>query len=71
MEKQFSETLNRSGAAIPKNMRNFDDSRSSMSPKKLLVEEERQEEGYANAKTEAMTKFDEKSTLLISQPEIK
>jgi hypothetical protein len=71
MEKQFSETLNTSGVAIPKNMRNFYDSRSSMSPKKFLVEAERIDEGYANAKTEAMTKVDDKSTLLISQPEIK
>jgi hypothetical protein len=71
MEKQFSETLNTSGVAVPKNMRNYDDSRSSMSPEKLLIEEERLEEGYANAKTEAMTKVDEKSTLLISHPEIK
>ena len=71
MENQFSETLNTSGVAVPKNMRNFDDSQSSMFPEKLLVEEERLEEGFANAKTEAMTKVEEKSTLLISQPEIK
>jgi hypothetical protein len=70
MEKQFSETLNTSGVAVPKNMR-IDDSRSSMSPEKLLIEEERLEEGYANAKTEAMTKVEDKSTLLISHPEIK
>ena len=71
MEKQFSETLNTSGVAVPENMRNFDDSRSSMSPEKLHVEEERQEEGYANAKTEAMTKLEDKSTPLISQPGMK
>jgi hypothetical protein len=52
MEKQFSETLNKSGVAV-------------------FVEAERIEEGYANAKTEVMTKVDNKSTLLNSHPEIK
>jgi len=42
-----------------------------MSPEKLLVEDERLELGNANAKTEAMTKVEDKSTPLISLLEIK